>query len=171
MEIVIIKENKLNVFKLPENVVGNYWITDYENGRKINMVNIEASSDGWKLISNDDAFIVDNQDIMIPNVILQNYHFYSLQNNFRHEKYYLYCSPVYDNSYKEFGVNNESIIHVGNSSKNEICYNLGGISEVGFTINKKDNYYYLTVNDDNSLIFVNQNRVNKSQRIFIMSRN
>lgn len=165
MEIVIIKENKLNVFKLPENVVGNYWITDYENGRKINMVNIEASSDGWKLISNDDAFIVDNQDIMIPNVILQNYHFYSLQNNFRHEKYYLYCSPVYDNSYKEFGVNNESIIHVGNSSKNEICYNLGGISEVGFTINKKDNYYYLTVNDDNSLIFVNQNRVNKSQRI------
>ena len=45
MEIVIIKENKLNVFKLPENVVGNYWITDYENGRKINMVNIEASSD------------------------------------------------------------------------------------------------------------------------------
>ena len=74
-------------------------------------------------------------------------------------------------SNKTSWVNNESIIHVGNSSKNEICYNLGGISEVGFTINKKDNYYYLTVNDDNSLIFVNQNIVNKSQRIFIMSRN
>ena len=83
MQITIIKKNKLNVFTLPEKISGNYWITDFENGKKINLINIEATENGWNIISNNDAYIVDNNDVMIPYTILKDYNFYLLKNNYK----------------------------------------------------------------------------------------
>ena len=59
MQVTVIRKNELNIFTLPKDINGNYWITDYENGRKINLVNIEATKEGWQLVSNQDAFVVD----------------------------------------------------------------------------------------------------------------
>ena len=36
MQITIIKKNDLSVFVLPPKINGNFWLTDYENGKKIN---------------------------------------------------------------------------------------------------------------------------------------
>ena len=71
MQITIIKNNKLNLFQLPEHVSGSHWITDFENGRKINLINVEASEMGWKIISNPDAYIMDEKDVMVPYAILK----------------------------------------------------------------------------------------------------
>ncbi len=163
MQLTIIKRDKLSIFTLPDTISGTHWITDFENGRKINLINIEATENGWNIISNHDAFIVDNNDIMVPYTILKEYNFYLLKNNYKNEKYYLYCSPVYDQTYKELGINGK--ITVGQEKGNDICYRLGGIPKKAYSIEKKDKYYYLTVLDKNASIYVNEKRVLNTKRI------
>ena len=80
MRLTIIKKNRLNDMVLPENVSGSYWITDNENGRKANLINVEANDGTWKLVSNQVCFVVDNNDLMVPFAILKNYAFYLLNN-------------------------------------------------------------------------------------------
>ncbi len=163
MQLTIIKKNKLTLFTLPEVISGNHWIKDFENGRMINLINVEATPDGWNIVGNGDAFVVDNNDIMVPNVLLKDYNFYVLKNNYKNEKYYLYCSPVYDPTYKELGINGK--ITVGLEKSNDICYKLGGIPKKAFQIEKKDRYYYLTILDNNASVYVNQKRILKNKRL------
>ncbi len=163
MQLTIIKKDKLSNFILPDKISGSHWITDFENGRKINLINIEATENGWNIISNHDAFIVDNNDIMVPYTILKEYNFYLLKNNYKNEKYYLYCSPVYDETYKELGVDKKVV--VGSDSSCDVCYKLGGVPHKAFLIEKKDKYYYLSVTDKNTSVFVNEKRILSSKRI------
>ncbi len=163
MQLTIIKKDKLSIFNLPDEIKGSHWITDFENGRKINLINIEATEKGWNIISNHDAFIVDNNDIMVPYTILTNYNFYLLKNNYKNEKYYLYCSPVYDETYRELGIDNKII--VGSDNSCDICYNLNGVPKKAFNIMKIGNYYFLTITDKNTSVFVNQKRILSSKRI------
>ena len=52
MQLTIIKKNKLTLFTLPEVISGNHWIKDFENGRMINLINVEATPDGWNIVGN-----------------------------------------------------------------------------------------------------------------------
>ena len=53
MEITIIKKNQLTVFNLPKNVIGSFWINSFDNGKKRNILNVEAVDGSWQLISNE----------------------------------------------------------------------------------------------------------------------
>ena len=164
MQVTVIRKNELNIFTLPKEVSGNFWITDYENGRKINLVNIEATKEGWQLISNQDAFVVDPKNIMIPYVILRDYSFYLLNNNYKNEKYYIYCSPVYDTTYKEFGMDTKPIT-VGSGKDNEISYGLNGVPGKSFSLQKVNQGFMLTILDNKSAVYVNHKRVLQSKLI------
>lgn len=163
MLITLIKNNKLNLYNLPEKINGSHWITDFENGRKINLINIEATDNSWKLISNQEAYVIDNQDVMIPYVTLQDYNFYTIKNNYRNEKYFLYCSPIYDKTFKEIGL--DDVRTVGSKAGNIIRYNLPGIPDIAYKIDKQDNHYYLTLQDKNALVFINQKKVLMKSRL------
>ena len=163
MQLTIIRGNKLSVFNLPKQVSGSYWITDFENGKKINLINVEAGQDGWTLISNQDAYIMNNKEEMIPNIILKNYGFYILKNNYKNEKYYLYCSPVYDTTFRELGISEK--VSVGADPNCTVCYQLGGIPRIAFNLEKEENYYYLNILDATTSVYVNQKRVLRKTRI------
>ncbi len=165
MQITIIKNNKLILFTLPKKVSGSYWITDFENGRKMNLMNIDATENRWNLVSNRDAFIMDANDVMVPFVILKDYQFYTIKNNYRQEKYFLYCSPIYDTTFREFVMTKGSSITVGNDEANQINYTLSGISKQVFTISKGEKYYQLVLHDPNAYVFVNQKRVFGTKKI------
>ncbi len=163
MQLTIIRKNKLNIFTLPNEVSGNYWITDFENGRKINLLNIEATKEGWNLVSNSDAYVVDSKGMMVPYVLLKEYNFYLLKNNYKDEMCYIYCSPVYDNTYKELPI--ESKVLVGSDESCNICYKLVGMPQRAFTIEKKDKYFYLDIFDATTSVYVNQKRVIQTKRL------
>ena len=165
MQLTIIKKNKLSIFTLPENVNSSYWITDFENGRRINLINIEAVENSWKIISNQEAFIVDNKDIMVPSAILHDYEFYVLKSNYKNERYYIYASPVYDKTYKELGIESTSKVKVGSDNGCEITYKLNTIPGKCYEIEKKDKYYYLNILDEKSQVYVNGKRVLSTKRI------
>lgn len=163
MQLTIIKRNRLSVFVLPEKISGSHWITDFENGKKINLINVEATENGWNLVSNHDAFVVDNNDIMVPYTLLKENNFYLLKNNYKNEKYYLYCSPVYDKTYKELGVSGRLV--VGSDKSCDICYKLAGVPKKAFAIEKKERYFYLAVLDGEASVYVNQKRVLGTKRV------
>lgn len=164
MKITVIKKNRLNNFTLPEKISGNFWITDDENGKKINLINIEAQDNNWTIISNQDAYLVDNNDILIASTILKENSFYCIKNNYKNQKYYLYASRMVDESYKEFSIENNQKINVGKEKSCEICYQLESMQKVEFTIENKDNHYYLTPNSTNSAVYLNQKRVLSQKR-------
>lgn len=166
MQITVIKKNQLNIFTLPKEMIGNYWITDYENGRKINLINIEATTNGWQLISNQNAFVLDNKDIMIPYVLLKDYSFYLLKNNYRNEKYYIYCSPVYEQNYMELGCDSAHVYQVGSAKGQDISYTLAGMPEKSFTLQKHNKNFLLTILDSNSAVYVNHERISISKTIY-----
>ena len=157
MLITILKKNKLNTFTLPENVNGTYWISDFENGKKINLLNVEAKNGQWELISNQDVYIVDDKGVMIPSVILTDYSFKIINNNYSHEKYYLYTSPVYDKTYKELALPKENILTVGSDKNCNICYTLNGVAPKAFTIIRDESNFKIEVSE-NSSVYVNQKR-------------
>ncbi len=166
MQLTVIKKNRLNIFTLPDIVSGNHWITDFENGRKINLLNIEEENGLYKLISNDDAYVVDNNGNMIPYIFLKEYSFYLINNNYRNEKNYLYCSPSKDESYKEFGIKADgNAIKVGFSDECDISYKLSGIPEEAFTIGKESSGYYVNITNNNASVYVNQKRVIRKKKI------
>ncbi len=165
MQLTIIKQNRLDIVILPKDISGNYWITDFENGRRINLINIEASSEGWKLVSNNDAFVVDNKDNRVDYAILKEECFYLFKNNYKNEKYYIYCSQVYDTSFKEYNTDFSKPIIVGSDGLSNICYKLGGVVKNAFAIVKEDNYYYLVVNDKLASVYINQKRVRSKKRL------
>ena len=165
MQITMIKNNKLILYTLPKKVIGSYWITDYENGRKINLLNIEATSSGWNLISSRDAFLLDDKEVMIPFSLLKEYSFYKIKNNYRQEVYLLYCSPVYDDTYREFITTEGTIVSVGNGEKNQINYNLTEIPAKAFTIEKGEKNYQMVIQAENCFVFVNQKRVFETRKI------
>ena len=165
MQITIIKRNDLAVFVLPPKINGNFWLTDYENGKKINLINIEATENGWTIISNQNAFILDKQEIMIPQVILKDYSFYILKNIYKEEKYYIYCSPIYEKNYMELGVNVNDTISIGSGNKNQIIYTLAGISEQAFSITKNEQNFLISALDSQSALYVNHERVVRPRKI------
>ncbi len=165
MQIALIKENKLILFTLPKNRIGSYWLSDFENGRKINLMNIDATEEGWLLYSNREAFIIDNQEVMVPYVKLEEGKLLSIKNNYKQEKYYLYCSPLCDQTFREFNLVKDEGISVGNGDNNKINYQLPGLSSTIFTIEKQEKYYMLKLVDENSFVYVNQKRVRNVKKI------
>ena len=159
MEITIIKKNQLNVVTLPKTIQGSSWLTDYENGKKINLINIEAVDDKWQMNSNENVFVIDGNDVMVPSVVLKEYSFYLLNDVIRKQKYYVYCAPVYENNYMELAFSDKQTIKVGKDSKCDISYQLNGISNNAFSIVKKENGFYMISYDI-------KHRDNKCNRVF-----
>ena len=58
MKILVLKEDNIISYKLPNMVKGNLWITDFdEYDIERNIVNIESKEEGiWTILSNNDYF-------------------------------------------------------------------------------------------------------------------
>lgn len=119
MLVSLIKGNKISQLLLPNKIIGNYWVTDYENNEENQLINIEALNGKWCLISNDDIGIVENNEEK-RYVYLQEYAFYLLKIKNTSTYLLLYCSPIYDYTYQKYLVNSNQSISIGNSTNNYI---------------------------------------------------
>ena len=166
MEIVIIKKNHLISYDLPREVQGSYWISTFENGKKINLLNIEAVDGEWQVISNDSVFVVDQQNLMIPNVLLRYYSFYPIKDVARGETYYLYSSPVYESNNMELAFSDRNVLTVGSNNKCDISYKMPGISDELFSVVKSTNGFYLQFKSKESAVYLNKRRILQDCKIY-----
>lgn len=160
MKVTIIEKNKIRNLILPEKISGSYFITEFdENGIERNLISIESYKDGWKLESNNEIFIYEN-NIMFPEVMLQEYNFYTLKNVIKQTTIVLYVSPICDSSFLMYEITSFNEILIGSNSDNNISYSL--LDAISTKIIKSNDNFEIIDNGSKFGIYVNSVRINKS---------
>ncbi len=166
MLVSLIKKNKIRNLILPNNIYGNYWITDYlSNNQEQNLINIEAYQGKWKLNSNQDVVILEN-NVEKESIILQNYGFYLIEVKATKERLLLHCAPVYDNTYKYYYLVNNMEISIGSDPNSVISYKHPLASKDHATLIFKDGVFTIRDNKSKIGVFVNDQRIDNEQRIY-----
>ncbi len=164
MVVGLIKENIISKIVLPNKILGNYWIKDIINNKEEKIINIEALNGKWCLLSNSNYTIIENNQEK-EHAYLKDYSFYLLKDKMNNKYILIYCSPIYDTTYKKYNINNLNDIIIGNSNDNHIYYNNFGIDKIQARIVYNNNKYILLDNNSRLGVFVNNKRIQKKKSL------
>ncbi len=123
MKLAIIKKNKIKNYTLPKENTNSYWITDYDElNDKTNLIELVQKDNAWEIISNSEIKVILN-NTYVSNIKLKEYEFFYLKPTITDTLIIIYCYPDFDNTFKQFSINNNTTITIGNSKTNNIYYN------------------------------------------------
>ena len=129
MIVRLIKKTKIYNFTLPNEISGNYWITDNDYlGNTRNLINVEEYEGQWKIKSDFETKIMSGEN-EVESAFLKEYSLYFLKINTDNEYVILYCSPTLDHSIKRLRIRQEGEITIGNDSIANINYNYPLVSK------------------------------------------
>lgn len=167
MLVTLIGKNVLYKLKLPTKKTGNYWITD-DDGKKL--INIVGKSNEWQMHSNEQVKILNPQSIKSLNIskiakdimniikgvklIERNIYYISLASN-PNMLYILLCEPIYEKNYIHIKTSNFQEITIGKSLSCDIVYNNSLINEKQAKIFYSNGKLMLENYDTNYGIFLN----------------
>ena len=179
MLVTLIGKNILYKTKLPNKQAGNYWITD-DDGKKI--LNIIGKNNEWQIYSNDQIKILDPKAIKSFNVskvakdvvnvirgvrLKENCIYYLSINSNSNMLYILLCEPIYQRNFIQIKTQNFQEITIGKSLNCDIIYNNSLISEKQAKIFYSNGKLMLENYDTNYGIFLNGTPVsNKVKLLF-----
>lgn len=164
MRVSFIKDKKIRKITLPDKIEGNYWIDDTDsNGIKRNLISIEAEHNKWKLISNNEVFILENQ-AQLPYVYLEDFHFYQIHNDVEKKDFLLYCSPI-ELQFLLYEITQELSVKLTIGSRIESTFQVSFLSELEMTLSKENDCIYLTDHHSKYGIYVNDVRVIQKKEI------
>ena len=167
MLVTLIGKNVLYKLKLPTKKTGNYWITD-DDGKKL--INIVGKNNEWQMYSNEQVKILNPQSIKSLNIskiakdimniikgvklIERNIYYISLASN-PNMLYILLCEPIYEKNYIHIKTSNFQEITIGKSLACDIVYNNSLINEKQAKIFYSNGKLMLENYDTNYGIFLN----------------
>lgn len=137
MLVTLIGNDSIYKITLPQNVVGNYWISDKRGNTEKKLVNIEGVNGEWQITSSkmtkiinpkcinvykDRIDITQNEETVINKIILKENNMYGISIENTNKLYILYCSSVYENNFSHFNIRKTSEILIGNSKHSHISY-------------------------------------------------
>ena len=125
MKLLILRENKIDEFMLPERIEGNYWVHYIDKrGKKKDFINIFVSDNHWVSKSNTDIeFVTSDNQLISDQITLEDYQFYFLRSGDLTERFILYCSPNCDTSNILLELLKPAeAITIGRSGENAIIY-------------------------------------------------
>ena len=162
---VILQDNKrLLTTKLPQEVEGNYWITDYN---KKNLVNIEAKDGKWILNNNFDIKILSDGDNgndlslfdanKITSVELNVFSNGTLYDINQGIEYKYFCLPTYDATQIQIEINKLTLnnISIGRSDNNTISVNIFSFGDKQIEITNDQGKLKIVNLDLNNPMFIN----------------
>lgn len=184
MKLLLLEKNRIVKTTLPNNVEGNYWIT---NEAKKNLINVEAVNGKWILKSNRDIKLTMNdEDNNISDafneVEIKPNTMYSITDLLNDAKYEIYCENSYDNGYNQYKVsyNTTNQIIFGNDSKSslqasenvDIKCNIPTFAKNQIKITFNNNYCYITNLNTRLNMYINDNlydskKLNNGEIVFI----
>ena len=190
MLVTLIGKNEIYKIVLPKTPIGNYWISDNTNNKKINLINIEGKNGNWQIITNKEvkainprALVIENDNIKITpeteviteRIILKEYNLYGVCIGSIENFYIVYCSPTYESNFSQLRIRNTKEIFIGKSEKNHIVYNNKLVSNIHARIIFDDNTWVLENFDKKFGTYVNNKIVTNETKklengdvIFIM---
>lgn len=123
--MIVTLSNKQEMFKtiLPDKITGQYWIKDVYDGKKRNLICVEAVDGVWIAKSNRKARFMDSSGEVVKTVEITNGSVYIL-NTSDGEKTLLYASNYASSgkTFKKLDVPNGYEIKIGRTEDNTICY-------------------------------------------------
>ncbi|MBQ6497699.1 MAG: type VII secretion protein EssC [Bacilli bacterium] len=123
MIVRLIKKKKIYNFLLPNNVAGNYWITDNDYlGNTRNLINVEEYNGEWKIKSDFETKIMSGEK-EVDSAILRDYCLYFLKINTDNEFVILYCSPSSENNIMKLRPVGKTELLIGTDNRADIIYN------------------------------------------------
>lgn len=172
MILRLIKRTKIYDFRLPENLNGNFWITDMDGlGNTRNLVSVEPHDGELYLKSNFETKIVSNKT-EIDSIVLREHNLYFLKMNNENNFMLLYASPDKEVSVR-LEVQNGSKILIGNGPGCAINYSYPLISPKHAALIYQNGSWYLENYSTSYGTYVNnelatKGRIYHGDIIFIM---
>ncbi len=118
MKILTIRKNICDTFILPEIIDGNYWTKLSNTNGIIDFINIVANNNKWIMYSNDEVFIINNNEA-VTSITLDNYAFYTLK---YHDEFVIMATiPTYEESF-EFYKPLKNTLLIGSDASCDISY-------------------------------------------------
>lgn len=125
MIINLIKQSQMFSLTLPDKKKGQYWISDKDkNGKRRELISVEAVGDEWVLKSNKRVSILDSENNPVRNTILHPQGFFNLKIADEKERVILFAEPI-DLSrkvFKKIFVRNEDNFTIGRTNDNNFCF-------------------------------------------------
>ncbi len=154
MLIYIIHADKYYSFSLPDEVSGNYVISDYdENGFSRNLVNVVAKDNKWVMNSNENVRIIsNNHSIQDCELSLHNWYFLA---DSQGEKILLYTMPTYNNHYLIKSIQNSGQMTIGKSESCDISAYYSMLSNEQINISYDQSKWYIKNLNPSIPLYVN----------------
>ena len=122
MIVRLIKKRKIYNFTLPNEVSGNYWITDNDYlGNVRNLINVEEYKGQGKIKSDFETKIMSGS-LEVESAILKDYGVYFLKINTDNEYVILYCSPTVEKNTAKLKIRDDGEFLIGTDSRAAILY-------------------------------------------------
>ena len=193
MRVTLIGRKFKSEIILPKVPIGNYWLTSTVNGKEKKLVNIEGLAKAWEIKTSSYLKIIDTKTLdfnkdnnkinisssapvkFINKVSLEENHIYTVCLGRSREIYVLYCSPVYDDSFKEYNISGARDITIGSNKACDITYKNDYVEEKHarifynndrFVLENKDKIFGTFVNDEP--VYNNNKILSNGDVIFIM---
>ena len=138
MLVRLIGKNFMCKLVLPRTPEGNYWISDKSGKTERKLVNIEGKEGKWQITSDEFVKIInpkavyigeditkvcERKDKIIDKIVLREDALYGICFENSNDMFLLYCSPVYDNTFKRLDIKDTTReISIGKSTENTIEY-------------------------------------------------
>ncbi|MGN1326958.1 MAG: FHA domain-containing protein, partial [Clostridia bacterium] len=134
MIVTLIGKNVLNKIKLPQIPIGNYWITD-ENDKKL--VNINGDGESWKIVSNNNVKILKPKSVtslnvskiarspenIIEEITLEEYTtYYVYLKDYSNNAFVIYCAPIFEEHFTHLNIKSSQEIFIGSGDQCHISY-------------------------------------------------
>lgn len=155
MIALLITSTKIIRTFLPKKIFGDYWIIDIENNEQI--LNIEEENNNWKIKSNLDYTLIDNNQNQINEIILKEHSLNYVKVNKNNEVYLLYIEPSYDLTTTHLNLDKTKIT-IGSQISNDIIYDNNLVSDLHATLTLENDKWKLIDNNSKLGVFVNNKR-------------
>lgn len=175
MKVALLKNTEIITVNLPNRTVGSYWVIDYDdNGNQNNLIGIEGVDGYWRMNSNDDVGILNN-NMFIDDIILKENEFYLLKSKNKDTSYLVYCYSSNINSFSYYNITdklNEGIV-IGSGNNCQIIYSASFVDSEHVKIVAQNGEVYVIDNNSKNGVYVNNKRIKEhvlknGDKIFIM---
>ena len=162
MQIVLIKQEKLYKYKFPNDNITSYWIKDfdvYDNER--NLLAIEKIGDNWTLISNNDCYIINSDQVKMNkvNVNINTIYQLRIRENDIEVNALLYIHEETKTNHTSYIIGQNKEYSIGSASDQNILINNPYVSPKHAKLIKDGKGYLVEAIDNKYGIYVNGNKI------------
>lgn len=166
MIVTLIKQNEIYEQMLPDKVVGKYWLYDTYENKKRELISIESIENHWNIVSNLNASIIGDGNVLVQSIELKTQTLYKLKIVEESNPSFIYCSDLNKNTqvFTKFIAPNNTNITIGNSNDNVIQYSSPLFNGTVASLIKKD-AWELNVTGSFDVVYVNEVKVSNTVKL------